>query len=208
MYVNKIADLFLLNNLSSIEYRLVSTLKHLANDRNNSLNPISDKTSLRSLEKILSIGGDGLSRSVIRNAFNKLKDIGVIKSVDGIFILNPNVCFRSNKIPAHLDLLFSNTKLNIACKTGDFKKHNIYIIKSTGVSGEEIIKIGYSSDIEKRLNDYFYHNPSTIILKTMYKEDGIVLEKKLHNTFISSYYNEWYPFSMYQKILDFLEKND
>ena len=207
MFVNKTADLFLLNNLSNIEYRLVSVLKHLTNERNNSLYPIGDKTSLRSLERILVISGGGLSRSTIRSAFNKLHDIGAIKSVDGVYVLNPNVSFNSNKIPTHLDLLFSDTKLSMACKTGDFKKPNIYIIKSIGVSGEEIIKVGYSSNVDKRLNNYLYHNPSTIILKTMYIDDGAVLEKKLHNTFKSSYYNEWYPFSMYQEILDFLEKN-
>ena len=87
------------------------------------------------------------------------------------------------------------------------RKPNIYIVQSVGFNGDEIIKVGYSNEIEKRLMSYIYHNPSTIVLKTMYKENAIALEKKLHKNFKSTYYNEWYSLSMYDELLAFLENN-
>ena len=93
MYVNELVDLFLLNNLSSLEYRLVSTLRHLADDRTNSLYPLSDKTSLREFAYEVKIGGDSLSRTTLKKAAEKLRSYGVFKEIGDVWVLNPIVSY-------------------------------------------------------------------------------------------------------------------
>lgn len=69
---------------------------------------------------------------------------------------------------------------------------NLYIIKSFGTNGKELIKLGYSSRIEERLRAYRSHNPFFEVIDTFYREDAKEFELYIHSLVISEVGNEWY----------------
>ena len=81
------------------------------------------------------------------------------------------------------------------------KEHNLYIIKVCNINGEEIIKIGYSSNIFKRLKSYYSHNPFTEVLETLYIKDGLCLEVMIHEIIpLVKNTNEWHPIEFLETI--------
>lgn len=54
----------------------------------------------------------------------------------------------------------------------------LYLIKSYGVGGRSILKIGYTDNMENRMSRYFYSNPLFEIIST--REGDEILEKLLH----------------------------
>lgn len=86
------------------------------------------------------------------------------------------------------------------------ENHNLYIIKSSNDSGD-IYKFGYSSKIKNRVKTYYSHNPLTKILYTFYLEDAKNIELKIHKSFKSEYYQEWYNKETINLILQELLKN-
>jgi hypothetical protein len=78
---------------------------------------------------------------------------------------------------------------------------NLYIIKTSNSEGKILIKLGYSSNIKERINQYLLHNPLTEVLYTFYRQDAIFFEKWFHRNNISIYKNEWYNYDYLEKIL-------
>ena len=80
-------------------------------------------------------------------------------------------------------------------------KHNIYIIKVYDKNMNEIIKIGFSNNIIKRLKNYYSHNPFTDVIETLYIENGLIVEQLIHNTIPSiDGTTEWYTSDKYDSI--------
>ena len=70
-------------------------------------------------------------------------------------------------------------------------EHNLYIIRVYGETGT-LIKLGYSSNILKRLETYLSHNPLTQLIGTYYREDAKEFERKLHKVIKVKMLHEWY----------------
>lgn len=87
-------------------------------------------------------------------------------------------------------------------------KDNLYILKVTNSDKKSLIKLGYSSNIEERLNFYFSHNPFIEIIGTYYREDAIAFEKWFHKNNISIYRNEWYCENILEKMLKDIHDKD
>lgn len=76
------------------------------------------------------------------------------------------------------------------------RKDNIYILKTSSKDGCELLKLGYTSNLNNRMISYFSHNPFTEILFTFYIEEGLKFEKWFHDNHVSEYKNEWYSINM------------
>lgn len=74
-------------------------------------------------------------------------------------------------------------------------KRNLYLIQS----GDKI-KLGYTKDILKRMSSYRTHNPHFKLLKTYYRSDAELFEKKLHKKYKEFRQLEWYDIIMINKI--------
>lgn len=86
-------------------------------------------------------------------------------------------------------------------------KHNLYIIKASNNKGECLIKFGYSSKIDERINQYLSHNPFTEVLYTFYKKDAFIFEQKFHTNNIPTYKYEWYTYDKLDEILLQIKNN-
>lgn len=78
---------------------------------------------------------------------------------------------------------------------------NLYLIRSFGKDGQSYIKLGYSSNIDQRLDIYKSHNPFIEIIKTFYRKDAKIFENNFHINNKSSYKNEWYDEGKLEYIL-------
>ena len=87
------------------------------------------------------------------------------------------------------------------------KDNNIYIIKIYGRNNISYIKIGYSSNIIKRLTTYYYHNPLIEIIDCCFLEDGKSWELEFHKNNKSSLLNEWYDSDYLENILTLLKSS-
>jgi hypothetical protein len=81
---------------------------------------------------------------------------------------------------------------------------NLYIIKVSN-NKDELIKLGYSSDIRKRLIAYYYHNPLIEIIGLYYREDAKEFEHRLHKVMQSEILNEWYSVDKLDSIREYIE---
>lgn len=84
------------------------------------------------------------------------------------------------------------------------EKDNLYLIKMSNKSGDVMIKLGYSSNIDKRLKTYYYHNPLIEVIKTFYSEDAKIIEKEIHSKIQSCCLNEWYTEDKLDEIIKIL----
>lgn len=73
---------------------------------------------------------------------------------------------------------------------------NLYIIKTYGANGSTLLKVGYSSNMFKRLETYKSHNPLCEVVHTAYREDAKKFELYLHGKYPASFGREWYEVSM------------
>ncbi len=64
---------------------------------------------------------------------------------------------------------------------------NIYIIQSN-----DLVKVGYTANLQSRMLTYYYHNPNTIFIGSAYREDAVEFERKLHSCVQAEVLNEWY----------------
>lgn len=71
-------------------------------------------------------------------------------------------------------------------------RHNLYLIRTNGTDNKSYIKLGYTSNMKKRIYTYYHHNPSTVVVKTWYIKEAKELEKHIHNILPSILGNEWY----------------
>jgi len=121
-----IADDFLMNNFSSTEYLVVRCFIRMSIPHNNSLQPFNDLTSLREVERSLSVFFDGeikISRQTIKNTLDKMKVYGVIatpKVVEGIdytyfWLLNPLVSMKKRTLPMGIRNLFDGYPITNYC---------------------------------------------------------------------------------------------
>lgn len=81
---------------------------------------------------------------------------------------------------------------------------NIYILRTFGRNGS-IIKVGFSTSMEKRLKAYYGANPLVEVILTTYKENGLACEKALHSNFKSAIMNEWYNEDLLLDLIRFIE---
>ena len=79
------------------------------------------------------------------------------------------------------------------------KDDNIYIIQSN-----DIIKVGYTSNLVSRMMQYYYHNPNTIFIGSAYREDAQQFEKELHSSVQSTVLNEWYPLDILELLIEYV----
>lgn len=54
----------------------------------------------------------------------------------------------------------------------------LYLLRSCGFGKHSILKIGFSDDIERRMNSYFYSNPLTLVISI--REGDMTLEYLIH----------------------------
>lgn len=69
---------------------------------------------------------------------------------------------------------------------------NLYVVKVVNNKGESLVKLGYSSNMDKRLTQYRYHNPLIEVIGTYYKEDAYDFEQAFHRVVPATVLNEWY----------------
>lgn len=69
---------------------------------------------------------------------------------------------------------------------------NLYVVKVVNNKGESLVKLGYSSNMDKRLTQYRYHNPLIEVIGTYYKEDAYEFEQAFHRAVPATVMNEWY----------------
>ena len=86
------------------------------------------------------------------------------------------------------------------------KKDNLYIIRIHNSEGQSMIKLGYSSNIKRRLNEYRVMNPFTQIVYTYYRPDAKKFESWFHMSHESSIMNEWYNEDMLSEMYKCLHK--
>lgn len=206
---------FLETVLTDMELRVVQKLCRMAKMNTNSLEPLSDETTQVEIAETFN-----LDYRKTKKMFDKLHKLGIYAKFDVVYenmpytkywILNPYLSSSETFIMTNkIHNLFKDTEM---CKLNTTKKievidtediistHNIYILAQE-VKEKIIYKLGYSSDIKKRIRTYVYHNPSIQVLKTFYLEKGREFEKEFHKNNQAIYLNEWYDFNP----LDLIEK--
>jgi len=106
-------DRFLIKKLSDAEYKVVMMMALMADAGTNSLKPLDDSTSMRTLEEYFNV-----DRRRIRAILDKLFSLGVyakfkIAEVDNPYknywILNPYISFKGRVIESDIMKLFNNT---------------------------------------------------------------------------------------------------
>ena len=99
------------------------------------------------------------------------------------------------------------TKLKPRYTTYIYTEHwddNIYVLKSYGES-ENLIKVGYSDNIESRLKQYINHNPNAEIIDTFHIYNAKEFEINFHKNRKSTVRREWYEENKLDKILRIVE---
>lgn len=107
---------FLRKKCTPKEIEVVNHLVDITNYKNNSLEPLSDETSLRSLSTQFNI-----SRRDVEKVFDKLFKLGVYGKFDvykeihhKYWVLNPYLSFAGNLVNNELVSLFEGTKIHEA----------------------------------------------------------------------------------------------
>lgn len=85
-------------------------------------------------------------------------------------------------------------------------EHNLYIIRVYN-KDKSLIKLGYSSVINKRLLSYYNHNQLVELVGTYYREDAEDFENKLHRCIKSTARNEWYDEDKLNLILEYINND-
>ena len=153
---------------------------------------------------------------VLRRHFKKFTEIGLLTKTKvgnkNQYFINPFFIINCNKILKSTVLLFENSILtNKLCS---FKhplsqnyinfgnKEILYILKSL-----DDIKVGYSSNFLKRLDQYKSYNKNIEILFVYELNSAKELEQMIHNLFKekSSYRKEWYNIKYLDDIIKFIE---
>jgi rubrerythrin len=81
--------------------------------------------------------------------------------------------------------------------------HNLYIVRVYGKEGS-LIKVGYSSKIQERINSYYTSNPLMELVGTYYREDALEFENKLHKILDSAVMKEWYSEDKLDVVLSYI----
>lgn len=81
---------------------------------------------------------------------------------------------------------------------------NLYILKTYGANGSVLYKFGYSSNMDKRMEDYKHLNPFIELVGTYYNEGGIEFERLVHSHIQADFGNEWYSVDKLETILDYI----
>jgi biotin operon repressor len=109
------ADIALMKILTPLEYRVVSMMKVRSKMNTNSLDPLSDESSLNEIAKELDIHRNSVSKII-----SKLRDIGVFANFEVTnqygkrvksWILNPVISFKGKVISDEIIGLFSDTMI-------------------------------------------------------------------------------------------------
>jgi biotin operon repressor len=106
-------DLFLLKILTPVEYRVVSIMRSRSKMNTNSLEPLSDESSIKELTEVLDS-----NRNTITKVITKLRELGVFATFEvtnqynqrvKCWILNPYISFKGKIISTEIIGLFDNT---------------------------------------------------------------------------------------------------
>ena len=98
--------------------------------------------------------------------------------------------------------LVATQQLSQIIKKEKKEVNTVYLIESNG-----LIKIGFSSDFDKRLKSYKTHNANLNVLCVAELEDAFEIETKLHKKYKDFQVNgEWFdlPFDVLCEILNYL----
>jgi hypothetical protein len=68
----------------------------------------------------------------------------------------------------------------------------LYVLRSYGKNGISHLKLGYTSDIRKRLIAYKSCNPSIEIVYIAQLENALKIEQEFHSKHKSIFGDEWY----------------
>lgn len=80
----------------------------------------------------------------------------------------------------------------------------LYLLKSY-TKDNPILKLGYTSNIESRLNQYRSNNPGIEIIYVAQLNNAYKVEQLFHKNNVSIYGNEWYDISMLDTILNHIK---
>jgi DNA-binding MarR family transcriptional regulator len=106
-------DLFLLKILTPVEYRVVSIMRSRSKMNTNSLDPLSDDSSIKELAEILDS-----NRNTITKVITRLREFGVFATFEvtnqynqrvKCWILNPYISFKGKIISTEIIGLFDDT---------------------------------------------------------------------------------------------------
>lgn len=86
--------------------------------------------------------------------------------------------------------------------------HNIYILRTYGPSNKVLYKVGYASNMIKRLSQYKQSNPYIEVIATYYVAEGIEYERELHKRIPAVYGQEWYSEAQIKHIQEFITKGE
>lgn len=117
-------------------------------------------------------------------------DVAMLKSSKLINILNARLDRKF--VPSYKTFIFP-----------DYREDNIYVLKSYGET-ENLIKVGYSDQIEKRLKQYKEHNPNIEIIDTFHIHNAKEFESDFHKSRKSVFKREWYKEDELDDILNIL----
>ena len=114
---------FLLREFTETEMKVTLALSLLAHRSNNSLDPLSDKTTIEILTKVLNI-----SKNTVTPIMEKLKHYGVYGTInitgrDGKLIfwtLNPFLSYRGRVIDKYVAKMFQTTHIGYAYNDPDY----------------------------------------------------------------------------------------
>lgn len=155
-----------------------------------------------------------ISKNIISQGVDFIDKWDMMRSYKKKYIFNPYIAVVSdfNKLDV-LDLFrdsqhFTIEKYNHISAMKWTTKHihpndsyNMYIMKQAMLDGSFIYKLGYSSNISKRVKSYEAHNPTIQLISCFYLEDGIKAEREIHQKYASIYRSEWYSSETMEQII-------
>lgn len=78
---------------------------------------------------------------------------------------------------------------------------NIYLVRVPVVENEYIYKLGYATDIDRRLSQYTANNPTAEICGLTYAEEGVDKEQEIHKEYSAICRYEWYTEEVIKEIV-------
>lgn len=165
--------------------------------------------SVRNLSERFDISKNSIS-NLIKSAVDN--DFVKIKPNTNHYVYNPFVAFRGTFFDFSLLDLFASSRyysesafqfivtLRIENNIYVQPDHNIYILEHELTSGYKLFKIGFSENIEARLQSYLNCNPTIRLVSSFKVENPRQFEREIHSKYLANYGNEWYNLWIMQKI--------
>jgi hypothetical protein len=82
----------------------------------------------------------------------------------------------------------------------------IYILRSYGENGISHLKLGYTSDIWKRLSQYRHTNPHIEVVYIAQLENALKIEQEFHSKHKAVFGDEWYDEKLLDGMMEFINR--